>query len=122
LTGRAGDEEDILTTGVALVSDEGVLVALNASIPPQDALALTIDEKPDADGARRLTFVDGRVSAPLTDGLNNFSLQVQRSTATGGSTVTLVVQTTTGSTVAKQTFRLAPVDFGALSVSSLVVA
>ncbi|MGE5243270.1 MAG: S8 family serine peptidase [Betaproteobacteria bacterium] len=122
IAGRTGDEQSILTSGVAFTSDQAIEVSVNVAASSRDRLVLRIDERPDPTGTPRLSFADGALSTPLEPGLNAFSMPIEPAAAAGGSTVALVVQTVAGATVARQTFRLAPFDASTAAIRSLVVA
>jgi hypothetical protein len=83
-----GDEQSILETREAYVSDDALRVLLTASIPPQSSLFLVIEEVATG-GGRLLSFADGTTTRRLTNGLNEIEILVAKPSTTTVSAVTL---------------------------------
>ena len=119
LAATPGDENSILETRTAYTTDEAVQATLSVILPPQAQLSLVIEERPAADGARRLTFPDGGTSLALADGLNAVSLRVAPNPAPGSSEVALRVQTPSGAVLASESFRIVSPETSSSAVTAL---
>ena len=104
--GPAGDEESILDTHLAFVTDAGLRAEIDAAVAPGDALTLVIEEVPEPGGARLLAFADGTTTRRLANGLNALSIRISDGQGSPGSRATLRIQNSGGSTVATFEVRL----------------
>ncbi len=119
--GFTGDEQSILTTRTAFVSDEAMLVRVLATIPPGTDVAFVVEEEPAAGSPRLLSFADGTTSARVVTGRNDFELLVDRAAVSTGSAVSLRIQTLTGQLLDVLEFQLVPADLSTSTVDSLAV-
>jgi PKD repeat protein len=117
-----GDEQSIMESRQAYVSDDALRVLVTALAPPQSGLALSIDEVPEAGGPRLLAFADGSTSASLVNGANALEIRVNKTQPATGSSATLKITTPGGSTVSSLDVSLTKADPGGATLLSLFVA
>jgi hypothetical protein len=106
--GSAGDQESILDTHLAFVTDAGLLAEIDAAVGPRDVLNLVIEEVPEPGGTRLLAFADGTTTQRLVNGLNSLSIRISDGHGSPGSRATLRIQNSGGSTVATFEVHLQP--------------
>ena len=115
-----GDEESILDTRRAFVTDEALVVSLSALLPPVETAYLVIDKASD-DGLRLLSFEGtAAISSPLSDGLNERRLAIDQSAPLGERDFALAVRSATGATLAKLEGRLVVADLDSSPMTRLV--
>ena len=114
-----GDEQSILETRQAFVTDDALQVTVNAVVPPQTEVFLSIEETPEAGGPRLLTFPDGTTSTPLVSGINSLTIQVRKDHPAQGSQVSLKIMQSGGSVLTRFDLRYTPADPGTTALTSL---
>ena len=118
----AGDEESITETRTAFTTDDGLRVTVNAVVPPQSALFLTIDETPAAGAAPLLSFDDGSASSPIADGTNTVAIRISGDETAAGGRASLRVRDAGGRQIAEVSLRIVPPDVSGLTLESVAVA
>ncbi len=120
-----GDETPVTDTLPALLTDDALLVTVDAAIPPQTFLFLTIEEEALVDGQRVLAFPDGSTSVQLEEGTHTLTLLVSGVLApaeNGLRSAALHVRDTGGNILAEHTFTVAEATFAASDVVELFAA
>ncbi|MBI3860213.1 MAG: S8 family serine peptidase, partial [Thaumarchaeota archaeon] len=96
-----------------------IQVRINAVVPPQTGVRLAIEELPTGNGPRQLTFANGALSAPLTNGANTLTLTLKKDQPATGGKALLKIQDAAGRVFSRFTLRLVVPDVDALGLSSL---
>jgi hypothetical protein len=122
LAAATGDENSILESREAYLTDDCLKVSLNSVVPPQSPLFLTVEEIPETGELPVLYFQGGGKSAPLAGGLSTTSVWLDKSKASNGSRVVLRVQDQTGAIMDTLELRLVKPDLTPSTLASLFVA
>ncbi len=107
---RTGDEEALSETVAAYVTDDAVVIDVEAAVPVGQVLSAAIEEVAADGGQRTLAFDNGTTAVQLIPGLNRLMVPIARGGS--GAQAAVVVRDGLGATLARRTFRLieAPVD------------
>ncbi len=116
-----GEEQSILDSRVAFVTDDELEITISAVIPPRSGLYLAIEEVPGPGGAAIVKFPDGTTSAPLSSGSNLLVARIGDLPSTG-SLVSLKIQDQGGRLLDRFDLELSLPDTGDAELVSLFVA
>ncbi len=117
VSAMVGDEESILDTGVALSTDEALIVELQAVMAPGDKALIAVEQ---VSASRVFSFADGSTVANLQGGLNHLRIGIARG-AQPGTHAVLRTQDGKGVPIASIDVTLAAPDPGAATLNSLQV-
>ncbi|MBA1443923.1 MAG: S8 family serine peptidase [Chromatiales bacterium] len=117
----SGEEQSILDSRVAFVTDDELEITISAVIPPRSGLYLAIEEVPSAGGETVVKFPDGTTSAPLSSGSNLLVARIGDLPSTG-SLVSLKIQDQGGRLLDRFDLELSLPDIGDTELVSLFVA
>ena len=99
LSTDTGDEESIVSSREAYLSDDALQIKIRAVLPPQSGLSLSIEEIPEGGGPSLVAFSDGSISIPLVQGENEQSIQIFKVPGTVGSLVVLRIEEVGGGVI-----------------------
>ncbi|RLJ18333.1 hypothetical protein DJ031_11780 [bacterium endosymbiont of Escarpia laminata] len=116
-----GEEQSILDSRAAFLTDDELEITISAVIPPRSGLYLAIEEVPNAGGAAVVRFPDGTTSAPLSSGSNLLVARIGDLPSTG-SLVSLKIQDQGGRLLDRFDLELSLPDIGDAELVSLFVA
>ncbi|RRS34683.1 MAG: hypothetical protein OI74_04570 [Gammaproteobacteria bacterium (ex Lamellibrachia satsuma)] len=116
-----GEEQSILDSRLAFVTDDELEITISSVIPPRSGLYLAIEEVPGAGGTAVVTFPDGTTSAPLSSGSNILVARIGDLPSTG-SLVSLKIQDQGGRLLDRFDLELSLPDSGDAELVSLFAA
>ena len=115
-----GDEQSILDSHVAFTSDDAIQVELTSLVPPRTKLFLAIQEVPNSNGPRLLSFADGTAIAQLDTGANRINVIFNNILSSAGSKVQFRVQNEVGKVIAVFSFEIKVPDVSMLTLQNLI--
>jgi PKD repeat protein len=114
-----GEEQAILSTNIAYLTDDRLLLTVDVLEPPGDDVVLAIDENVAAGVPRMLAFAGGGVAAPLAPGLNDLSIVFDHTDTPSARTIQLSARTPSGALVAAARVQLLDPDPGDAELQGL---
>ncbi len=114
-----GEEQSILTSNVAYLTDDRLLLTVDVLEPPGDDVVLAIDENVAAGVPRMLAFGGGGVAAPLSPGVNDLTITFDHTGTLSARTIQLSARKTGGALVAATRVQLLDPDPGDAQLQGL---